>query len=97
MNFAMKSVLGAVGLQVALGITTLLYLVPVPLAAAHQANSLVLLTTCLLLCHRVFVKPKMANTVKIATGVGRGSVVNMNGRRGYATLGLRNAGVVKTM
>jgi cytochrome c oxidase assembly protein subunit 15 len=36
----------AVG-QVTLGITTLLYLVPVPLAATHQAGSVVLLT-CLL-------------------------------------------------
>ena len=33
--------------QVTLGITTLLYLVPVPLAASHQAGSVVLLT-CLL-------------------------------------------------
>ncbi|KAL7420851.1 AAA+-type ATPase [Cryptotrichosporon argae] len=31
--------------QVSLGITTLLYLVPIPLAAAHQAGSVVLLTT----------------------------------------------------
>lgn len=38
---------GAVSLQVTLGITTLLYLVPVPLAATHQAGSVVLLT-CLL-------------------------------------------------
>ncbi len=30
--------------QVTLGITTLLYLVPVPLAAMHQAGSVVLLT-----------------------------------------------------
>lgn len=33
--------------QVTLGITTLLYLVPVPLAATHQAGSVVLLT-CLM-------------------------------------------------
>lgn len=33
-------------LQVALGISTLVYLVPVPLAAAHQAGSLVLLSLC---------------------------------------------------
>lgn len=33
--------------QVTLGITTLLYLVPVPLAAAHQAGSVVVLT-CLM-------------------------------------------------
>jgi len=31
-------------IQVALGITTLLYLVPVPLAAAHQAGSVMLLS-----------------------------------------------------
>lgn len=33
--------------QVALGISTLLYLVPVPLAAAHQAGSVMLLTAAL--------------------------------------------------
>ncbi len=32
-------------IQVLLGISTLLYLVPVPLAAAHQAGSVMLLTT----------------------------------------------------
>ena len=36
--FAMANV------QVGLGITTLLYLVPVPLAAAHQAGSVMLLS-----------------------------------------------------
>ena len=39
--------------QVALGIATLLYVVPVPLAAAHQAGALVLLTFALLLNHRL--------------------------------------------
>lgn len=33
--------------QVTMGVTTLLYLVPVPLAAMHQAGSVVLLT-CLM-------------------------------------------------
>ena len=37
--FAMANV------QVLLGISTLLYLVPIPLAAAHQAGSVALLTT----------------------------------------------------
>lgn len=32
-------------IQVLLGISTLLYLVPVPLAAMHQAGSVMLLTT----------------------------------------------------
>ena len=36
-------------LQVVLGLTTLLYLVPVPLAAAHQAGSVALLTAVLAL------------------------------------------------
>ncbi|KIM26327.1 hypothetical protein M408DRAFT_330682 [Serendipita vermifera MAFF 305830] len=34
-----------VNIQAALGITTLLYLVPIPLAATHQAGSVILLTT----------------------------------------------------
>lgn len=36
---------GMANIQVLLGISTLLYLVPVPLAAAHQAGSVALLTT----------------------------------------------------
>lgn len=38
------TVMGLVTLQVALGISTLIYLVPIPLAAAHQAGALALLT-----------------------------------------------------
>jgi heme a synthase len=38
-------------LQVALGVTTLLWVVPIPLAATHQAGSLVLLSTCTWLRH----------------------------------------------
>lgn len=38
------TVMGLVSLQVALGISTLIYLVPIPLAAAHQAGALALLT-----------------------------------------------------
>ncbi|KZZ91363.1 Heme A synthase/Protoheme IX farnesyltransferase [Moelleriella libera RCEF 2490] len=50
---------GATGLvhlvcmQVALGISTLIYMVPVPLAAAHQAGSLAVLTGALILAHRL--------------------------------------------
>ncbi|KZO92205.1 electron transfer protein 1 [Calocera viscosa TUFC12733] len=40
---------GFVNIQVALGITTLLYLVPVPIAAMHQAGSVCLLTAMLAL------------------------------------------------
>lgn len=55
---AKKGVLGAVhlvSLQVLLGISTLIYLVPVPLAAAHQAGSLALLSGVLVLGNRVWV------------------------------------------
>lgn len=42
-------------LQVLLGISTLIYLVPTPLAAAHQAGSLALLTGVLVLGNRTWV------------------------------------------
>ncbi|KAH6842796.1 cytochrome oxidase assembly protein-domain-containing protein [Chaetomium sp. MPI-CAGE-AT-0009] len=40
-------------LQVTLGITTLMYMVPIPLAAAHQAGALGLLTMALVAGHRL--------------------------------------------
>ncbi len=43
--------LAMLAVQVALGITTLLYVVPVSLAAAHQAGALLLLTLALLINH----------------------------------------------
>lgn len=43
---AIKGTMHMAVLQVALGISTLVYLVPIPLAAAHQAGSLVLLSLC---------------------------------------------------
>ncbi|KAK5652768.1 hypothetical protein OQA88_9621 [Cercophora sp. LCS_1] len=42
-----------VSLQLALGISTLIYMVPIPLAAAHQAGALALLTGALLVGHRL--------------------------------------------
>lgn len=51
----MMGVVHMASLQVALGITTLWYLVPTPLAAAHQAGALALLTTVFLLGSRVWV------------------------------------------
>ncbi|KAF3903264.1 hypothetical protein ABW20_dc0107739 [Dactylellina cionopaga] len=54
---ARKGILGLVhlvSLQVVLGITTLLYMVPHSLASLHQANSLALLTGCLVLGSRVW-------------------------------------------
>ncbi|ORY40372.1 cytochrome oxidase assembly [Rhizoclosmatium globosum] len=50
-RLAVNALLGVTALQVSLGISTLLYLVPVPLAAAHQSGSLLLLSTSLWLLH----------------------------------------------
>ncbi|KAI4862641.1 COX15-CtaA-domain-containing protein [Hypoxylon rubiginosum] len=61
---ARKGMLGVVhlvSLQVALGISTLIYMVPISLAAAHQAGSLALLTGVLVLGHRLRV-PKSTLT-----------------------------------
>ncbi|KAI5964522.1 COX15 [Candida theae] len=49
----MHATMGFVTLQVALGISTLIYLVPIPLAAAHQAGALALLTAVLAFCARL--------------------------------------------
>jgi len=51
----MLGVVHLVTLQVILGISTLIYLVPIPLAAAHQAGSLALLSGVLVLGNRVWV------------------------------------------
>lgn len=51
---AMHGVLGFACLQVALGISTLIYLVPLPLASAHQAGSLALLSYVIVLGSRTW-------------------------------------------
>lgn len=56
----MHGVVGFVFLQVALGISTLVYLVPVPLASAHQAGSLALLSWVLVLGSRTWI-PRQAS------------------------------------
>jgi cytochrome c oxidase assembly protein subunit 15 len=66
-NTARKGMLGVVHLvlfQVALGISTLIYLVPTPLAAAHQAGALALLTGTLVLGNRVFVPKRSLRLVQ---------------------------------
>lgn len=63
---AMKGVHGVVGfvfLQVALGISTLIYLVPLPLASAHQAGSLALLTWIMVLGSRVWHPSRTAKLI----------------------------------
>lgn len=51
MSLVLNLFLGGLVLQVALGITTLLWVVPMPLAAAHQAGALLLMTFSLLVVH----------------------------------------------
>jgi len=50
-NLAVMLLLGVLVLQIALGVATLLLLVPVPLAAAHQGGAVLLLTAALLANH----------------------------------------------
>jgi cytochrome c oxidase assembly protein subunit 15 len=50
---ALHALLAVAVLQLALGISTLLLVVPIPLAAAHQAGAVLLLTAALVLRHRL--------------------------------------------
>ncbi|KAI9708602.1 MAG: Cytochrome c oxidase assembly protein cox15 [Bogoriella megaspora] len=59
-----RGVVHLVWLQVALGISTLLYLVPTPLAAAHQAGSLALLTGVVVLGSRLTVPRVVVTALK---------------------------------
>jgi cytochrome c oxidase assembly protein subunit 15 len=60
----MLGVVHLVLFQVVLGISTLIYLVPVPLAAAHQAGSLALLSGVLVLGNRVWVPKRSMRLVQ---------------------------------
>lgn len=69
---AAKSALGLVhlvSLQVTLGITTLWYLVPTPLASAHQGGALLLLSGAVLLVTRSVMPKSFQNAVRNATGL----------------------------
>ena len=59
----MHGVVGFVFLQVALGISTLIYLVPLPLASAHQAGSLALLSWVLVLGSRTWIPTRASRLV----------------------------------
>ena len=50
---ALHVLLAVALVQVSLGIATLLLVVPVPLAAAHQAGAVLLLTAAIVLRHRL--------------------------------------------
>lgn len=63
---ARKGIHGVVGfvfLQVVLGISTLIYLVPLPLASAHQAGSLALLSYVLVLGSRSWLPNRRVSTL----------------------------------
>jgi cytochrome c oxidase assembly protein subunit 15 len=73
-NSCRKGMLGVVHLvflQVTLGISTLIYLVPTPLAAAHQAGSLALLAGVLVLGSRTWVPARMARLVAMKAARGK--------------------------
>jgi cytochrome c oxidase assembly protein subunit 15 len=57
-KIAMNAMMGVATIQVSLGIATLLCFVPVPLAAAHQAGSLTLLSVAVCLIHTLRALPK---------------------------------------
>jgi cytochrome c oxidase assembly protein subunit 15 len=74
---ARKGMLGVVHLvllQATLGISTLIYLVPTPLAAAHQAGSLALLTGVMVLGNRVWFNRA---AVKLVKGKGKGKHLHL--------------------
>ncbi len=50
-RLALHALLAAVALQFALGVATLLFVVPVPLGAAHQAGAVLLLTAAIVFRH----------------------------------------------
>lgn len=68
---ANNMVMGFVSLQVALGISTLLYCVPTWLGAAHQAGALALLTSVIIMCARLG-QPRTAQRLLMATLAKRG-------------------------
>jgi len=50
-RLALRALLVVAALQFALGVATLLLVVPIPLAAAHQAGAMLLLTAAIVLRH----------------------------------------------
>jgi cytochrome c oxidase assembly protein subunit 15 len=52
-KWALHALLAVALLQLTLGVSTLLLVVPTPLAAAHQAGAMLLLTTALVLRHKL--------------------------------------------
>lgn len=87
MQKGVKGVVHLVTLQVALGISTLIYFIPTPLASAHQAGALLLLTGAFVLGGRVWVPrraakllaQKLAAAPSSSAGAVRGSSIAARG------------------
>lgn len=93
---ARKSMLGVVQLvtlQVVLGVSTLWYLVPTPIASAHQAGALALLTGVFVLGNRVFVPRRTWRLVQNTLQQTQSTVA---GRGPEAMMKAKLAGVVKS-
>jgi len=58
-RLALHALLAAALLQLGLGVATLLLVVPVPLAAAHQAGAVLLLTSAIVLRHTLRAAPEL--------------------------------------
>lgn len=83
-------VVGFVWMQAALGITTLLYLVPIPLASAHQAGSLFLLTWTVVLGSRVWFPHRAARLLRqrtVGAGTANASLPSASGSVGNGVRG----------
>ena len=63
---ALDALLGAAAMQMALGVATLLLVVPIPLAAAHQAGAVLLLTAAIVFRHTLG-RPRFMDAAPLAT------------------------------
>jgi heme a synthase len=95
---AMKGVHGVMGfawLQVTLGICTLIYMVPLPLASAHQAGALALLSYSLVLLNRIHVPKRVVQMVARRAGALPESVSSANTARTMQPRVVRSPDVVQ--
>jgi cytochrome c oxidase assembly protein subunit 15 len=61
-RFALHALLAVVALQFSLGLSTLLLVVPIPLAAAHQAGAVLLLTAAIVFRSTLSAEPQPQNS-----------------------------------
>lgn len=82
-KMALSATLGLVWVQATLGLTTLLYMVPVPLASAHQAGSMALMTGVIVLGSRVWTSPRLARLVQRRVELVRGKQAKVADRLAF--------------